>query len=276
MITKEEIARIASAKNLTSFQIEKDYVLGWILAGIAHDSALSKSWIFKGGTCVHKCYFDNYRYSEDLDFTVTEKISVQAIQNSIQTVCLWVSKATGIEIDLDRTLFEVIENASEQSIIQGRIFYRGPVSPTSKQQWPRIKFDLTSDEVIVDSPEKRKIIHPYSDNANLTNLEITTYTPAELLAEKIRALFERTRPRDLYDVVELFNATAKTDHQKVRSILMAKCKFKKISNLHLNQLKLDSCKAGWHSQLAHQVHNLPDFEYYFDSFNNIHLELGLA
>ncbi len=49
--------------------IEKDYVLSWVLAGIHMHEATKNSWIFKGGTCLKKCYFETYRFSEDLDFT---------------------------------------------------------------------------------------------------------------------------------------------------------------------------------------------------------------
>ena|ERR1700736_1125230 len=50
--------------------IEKDYVLGWLLAGIGQDILLRQNWVFKGGTCLRKCYYETYRFSEDLDFTV--------------------------------------------------------------------------------------------------------------------------------------------------------------------------------------------------------------
>ena len=50
--------------------IEKDYVLGWLLWGIGSDPVLGQKWIFKGGTCLKKCYIETYRFSEDLDFTV--------------------------------------------------------------------------------------------------------------------------------------------------------------------------------------------------------------
>ena len=66
---KEEIQIIASEKNLSTLVIEKDYILGWLLSGIDHCPNINSSWIFKGGTCLKKCYFDNYRFSEDLDYS---------------------------------------------------------------------------------------------------------------------------------------------------------------------------------------------------------------
>ncbi len=50
--------------------VEKDYVLGWLLAGISNHKELASNWVFKGGTCLKKCFFETYRFSEDLDFTV--------------------------------------------------------------------------------------------------------------------------------------------------------------------------------------------------------------
>ena len=50
--------------------IEKDYVLGWLLAAISSHPMLGPAWAFKGGTCLKKCYIETYRFSEDLDFAV--------------------------------------------------------------------------------------------------------------------------------------------------------------------------------------------------------------
>jgi predicted nucleotidyltransferase component of viral defense system len=52
MIDRREIIDIASAQSLLPHIVEKDYVLGWILAGIYQHDALKDAWIFKGGTCL--------------------------------------------------------------------------------------------------------------------------------------------------------------------------------------------------------------------------------
>lgn len=56
--------------------VEKDYVLGWVLWGIAEHPRLGNAWVFKGGTCLKKCYIETYRFSEDLDFTVLPDESI--------------------------------------------------------------------------------------------------------------------------------------------------------------------------------------------------------
>jgi predicted nucleotidyltransferase component of viral defense system len=58
---------------LSDNRIGRDYFLGWVLAGISAHQEFSESWIFKGGTCLKKCYFETYRFSEDLDFTLRDE-----------------------------------------------------------------------------------------------------------------------------------------------------------------------------------------------------------
>ena len=60
MIPKRELIREASYHNLSPHVIEKDYVIGWILSAIINNPNLAQEWVFKGGTCLKKCYFDEY------------------------------------------------------------------------------------------------------------------------------------------------------------------------------------------------------------------------
>ena len=72
MIDRQEVMEFAREFGLAPQVIEKDYVLGWMLAGIAAQPDIGPSWVFKGGTCLKKCYFETYRFSEDLDFTLID------------------------------------------------------------------------------------------------------------------------------------------------------------------------------------------------------------
>ena len=82
MIEAQEIKDLAGKLSLDPRIIEKDYVIGWVLAGIYNHPLLSNVWIFKGGTCVKKCFVDTQRMSEDLDFTLTthEQIDVDFLK----------------------------------------------------------------------------------------------------------------------------------------------------------------------------------------------------
>ena len=70
MIKPGEIQQKAREVGVRDQQIEKDYVLSWILKGVAQHEQLSKSIVFKGGTVLKKIYFEDFRFSEDLDFTL--------------------------------------------------------------------------------------------------------------------------------------------------------------------------------------------------------------
>ncbi len=78
MIPKHEIIELATQASLQTHVIEKDYVLGWLLAGINQHTAIHDTWVFKGGTCLKKCYFETYRFSEDLDFTLCDPSHINA------------------------------------------------------------------------------------------------------------------------------------------------------------------------------------------------------
>lgn len=70
MIKPGEIQKRANNIGVRDAQIEKDYILSWISWGIANHADLAKEIVFKGGTVLKKVYFEDYRFSEDLDFTL--------------------------------------------------------------------------------------------------------------------------------------------------------------------------------------------------------------
>lgn len=69
MIRKQDILDRATEWQLRPEVVEKDYVLGWLLAALASHPEIRDHWIFKGGTCIKKCFFETCRFSEDLDFS---------------------------------------------------------------------------------------------------------------------------------------------------------------------------------------------------------------
>jgi hypothetical protein len=139
--------------------IEKDYVLGWVLAGIFNHPAIGSNFVFKGGTCLKKCFFETYRFSEDLDFTLSDAghLEEEFLVSGFKEIALWIYDETGIEIPQDLIRFEVYQNNRGFLSAQGRIGYRGPLQP--RGDLPRIKLDLTADEILVLDPVLRGV-HP--------------------------------------------------------------------------------------------------------------------
>jgi predicted nucleotidyltransferase component of viral defense system len=253
--------------------IEKDYVLGWLLAGISNHPELKSSWVFKGGTCLKKCYFETYRFSEDLDFTITnpDHINQEFLTSIFAEISQWIYDKTGIEIPIERLRFDIYENPRGRDSVEGRIYYRGPLQRRGEP--PRIKLDMTHDEILVLDPVSREIHHPYSDKPD-NGFAIQCYCFEEVFAEKLRALAERLRPRDLYDVIHLYRLdTLRVDLKILVRTLEDKCRFKTIAVPKMaileNKPERAELETEWQNMLGHQLPSLPPFEHFWQELPDL-------
>jgi Nucleotidyl transferase AbiEii toxin, Type IV TA system len=114
MIDRREILEAGSSFSLLPSIVEKDYVLGWMLAGINAHEELSESWIFKGGTCLKKCYFETYRFSEDLDFTLRneDQLDEEFLRGAFEEVIVWVTDQSGLTVPVDQLEFDIYDNSA--------------------------------------------------------------------------------------------------------------------------------------------------------------------
>ncbi|OGT72788.1 MAG: hypothetical protein A3H44_07315 [Gammaproteobacteria bacterium RIFCSPLOWO2_02_FULL_57_10] len=262
MIDKREILESASAMGLLPSVVEKDYVLGWLLAGINAHAELRSSWVFKGGTCLKKCYFETYRFSEDLDFTLNDETQLNAdfLHRVMGEVLEWVADESGLALPSDQLSFDIYENPRGRISCQGKVGYRGPVTPAvNAGRWPRIKLDLTADECLVLPATQREVFHPYTDRPQV-GMQVNCYAYEEAFGEKVRALAERTRPRDLYDVVNLYrHGDTRPPAAVVHNVLEQKCLYKGIAVPTLEALEPHRAdlEAMWKDMLAHQLPELP-------------------
>ena len=103
MIEKNEVISLAKRLRLAPETIEKDYVLGWLLWAIDLDEDFSRDWCFKGGTSLKKCFFEDYRFSEDLDFTVTNELEISKylLKKKFNEITEKIYDETGIEFFAD-------------------------------------------------------------------------------------------------------------------------------------------------------------------------------
>ena len=267
MISKDEIMAVADETGLTPNVVEKDYVLGWLLAAVNNNPVLSQSWVFKGGTCLKKCYFETYRFSKDLDFTLQDKnhIDEAFLIEQFSTMAEWLCQETGIEISTDRLKFDVYTNPRGHQSCQGRVYHKSYFS-TGKHSLPKIKFDLTADEVLVMPPSRQAVFHPYTD-APQDGIFVESYDYPEVFGEKVRALGERGRPRDLYDAINLFRNDHLPASAVIQNILSQKCAYKEIGIpawADMDTYK-DDMQRNWEPMLAHQLPMLPDLNVYWDS-----------
>ncbi|MGH2964774.1 MAG: nucleotidyl transferase AbiEii/AbiGii toxin family protein [Solirubrobacterales bacterium] len=252
--------------------IEKDYALGWILAAIAADEELGATWIFKGGTCLRKCYYETYRFSEDLDFTIVDggPEEPEVLLPIFGRIGEWLLDQAGVELELDDRSFLRRVNLRSNPTTQGRIAFRGPSRPPGL---PKVRIDLTSDEAVVLSPVTRKIYHSYSD-APLPVEGVRSYPIAELLAEKLRALAERCRPRDLYDVVHVYRHPDLIGRAAaVVSALDQKCSHAGIPVPTVDTIRSSPFRSEieqeWQNMLGHQLPHLPPFSEFWDELDAV-------
>ncbi len=263
MIDRREILDAATRLGVRPQVIEKDLVLGWVLAGINAHEALAENWIFKGGTCLKKCYFETYRFSEDLDFTLLDPSHLDDgfLRQVFAEISEWIYEEVGIELPPDLHAFDIYTNPRGNPSCQGKLSYRGPIAPRSGGL-SRIRLDLTADERLVLPPVRVPMFHPYSD-APEGGIHVLSYAYEEAFGEKVRALAERTRPRDLYDVINLYrNAEARLSPSVLLDVLRHKCEFKGIDVpclAVLEQHKID-LEGAWESMLGYQLTALPPME----------------
>ena len=259
MISKQELIERAREWGLRVDVVEKDYALGWLLAAISQHEEAAELWVLKGGTCVKKCFFETYRFSEDLDFSLLPEAEYDesAVLGTLREVAALASDLSGIDFSQDQITLHARKDRLGRATYEGRIGYRGPLAMPS---WPRVLFDLTQHEPVLDEPVLRRVLHPYSDDLPI-EAGVRTYTLEELLAEKTRALVERCRPRDLYDVVFIIgNATPATDH--ARELFREKCSAKGITVPDAAGVLAIIAASGelhseWEHMLGHQLPQLP-------------------
>lgn len=267
MIDRRELLLLAENLGLQPQVVEKDYVLGWLLAGIRANADLGDYWVFKGGTCLKKCYFETYRFSEDLDFTITNEAHLDQayLTKAFSDISGWIYEQAGLEIPAERLRFDVFQNKRNRLACEGRIYYRGPIAPRGGDL-PRIKLDLTTDELLALPPVERPVVHSFSDEPE-GGMKARCYAYEEVFGEKVRALGERARPRDLYDVVNLFrHEEFQPQPAAILDVLKRKCAYKSIQLPTLETIKAfyEELSGDWQTMLAHQLPALPPLESFWD------------
>ncbi len=251
MIPQAEISKLAFREGMSDKVIEKDYVITWILLALA-GSELANSLAFKGGTALKKIYFPDYRYSEDLDFTLTQEIANEVILQKLDRTLERLAKEQGFQFAVPAEKVEEREDS-----ITAYINFVGPLQARLESR--NIKVDFTLSEKLI-FPIEPKVIHsPYSDAVMRA---FPTYSLEEILVEKLCAIIGRTEPRDIYDVNYLFGVNDIHFH-KIPDAFREKAEFKGYDPHKLKESlddKEDKYNRLWESRLKHQVKNLPHLE----------------
>ena len=154
---------------------EKDYFLALVMQ-IITASSTGKTLIFKGGTALHHCYLDQYRFSEDLDFSSNRQLlSIEEVRKIFDNIDYLSIKK---------------DYLSEATIKIEKLQYTGPlIQPNSL----KVEIDVLQNVLL---PQKILTYH------NVWGVDFTVQVMdiKEICAEKIRAMSGRARYRDFYDI----------------------------------------------------------------------------
>jgi predicted nucleotidyltransferase component of viral defense system len=202
--------RLEAVGKQTSIRLgvmEQDYLLSWVLAGIYQHPLLKNSLVFKGGTALKKCYFGEYRFSEDIDFTATAAAPAGSkLLSAVIEACEYAQKRMNeyapVTIKTERYLEKYPHpHGQEAFAVYGQF-------PWQREPLSKVMIEVTRDECLLIGPKSKPILHEYGEPINQ---EITVYALEEIILEKLRAILQhteklherdstRSRARDYYDL----------------------------------------------------------------------------
>ncbi len=164
-------------------QVEQDLILSRVLAEIFSDNILKKTLLFRGGTALNKLYMKSpVRYSEDLDFVMIKKGPIGPVYDSLRE-------------KFDK-LFEKTDTGRGESMATMTFYYKCEFPPPVENK-VKLEINYLEDFIVADKVFKKyTVVNPWFSG----NVNIPTYTINELLATKLRALFQRNKGRDLFDL----------------------------------------------------------------------------
>ena len=252
MIKPGEIQQKARELGVRDQQIEKDYVLSWILKGVAQHEQLSKSIVFKGGTVLKKIYFEDYRFSEDLDFTL--------LNNEIpnEQIFVWFKETFEYVREEANIPLEIINNNEhEDGGINFYISYIGPLGGQRANK--RVKVDISRSETLEFAPEIKPVFESYTD---LDEYKLLCYPLEEVLVEKMRSVMQRMQARDFYDIWYLLEKH-KMHVDFYTNEFQKKCASKNLNSSEFPKKlveRLPQYKGRWESSMSEQIKDLPGFD----------------
>jgi len=259
MLLQSEILRIAEKESVPPDTIDKNWVLGHFLAALFSQTWALENLVFKGGTCLKKCYFEDYRFSEDLDFTLKNK-ELQITNRMLQEVCDTVTDKVGILFS--KVKVGPVRWENKQVGYQAKIKFWGANHKKNQQPpaFPRwqteIKTEIVQYEKLINDPVNKPLLSNFSDSGLFAMVAIPCYSLTEILGEKLRALLQRSypAPRDYYDIWKLLKEPAVIENwDLIVETFKQKAAFKQIAfnnySDFFNNEQTSKMKQAWNNSL---------------------------
>ena len=263
----------AGGRRIPEAVLERDYCLSWFLVGLSR-SPLRNRLCFKGGTALKKCYFPDYRFSEDLDFTLVEDAPFETIRKDLDAAFEESHRASGVSLRYARSDRQPHANSHTFYLT-----YEGPLGgPPSGRE---VKTDITVREKVIYPIEERPVLRAYEEYEDVPrNAVVRVYSLKEIAAEKVLAVCDRARnePRDLYDLWYLCEQ-AHVDLAEVTDAIARKLEFRG-QNIETMSGRLQTKQARlqrlWSQRLAGQMATLPEFDRVFRAVRRAFRRAGIG
>ena len=251
--------------------LERDYLLSWVLAGVTQVEALRDTLVFKGGTALKKCYFGDYRFSEDLDFTAVESVPTgAAMESAMRGACTQAVKLLDPYVPVDIVCERHVERephpgGQEAFDIRARF-------PWHRQPQAHVMVEIAVDEPLLKPPLRRAVLHDYGEPLNA---QVPVYPLEEIVAEKLRAILQhqralerrgwaRSRARDYYDLWRILGTYRdRLDLSEFSMFLRKKCAIRDVTFTGPESFFPETMLAGveqtWTQWLGPLVPKLPPY-----------------
>jgi len=215
-----EVARVLDIKRRDL--IEKDLILHQMLTDLSQDKFFAQNFLFKGGTCLIKCYFGYLRFSEDIDFTWKDQspfkgMSGKKIRSQLSKVIdntgsafESIAKKRGLDFKAEKRNPDYMEFGGGNKTCTLKIWYDSEI--LKRRSFLKVQINFV--ESMCFSPKKghlnglltgkheelEALFPEYAEYAN--KIPFGIYDIREILSEKVRALLTRegTKARDFLDV----------------------------------------------------------------------------
>ena len=239
MLTKAQIQRIAQRNGVGMQVQERDYLQHLILWLLYRRS---QELIFKGGTALRLVYGGN-RYSEDLDFNGSDDTS--ALDE------LWREVVGGLE---DFGIVAEIRNRWDSDVgYSFDVSFQGPLHDGRDRSKGKVRVDVNQRPEEVET-RRELVASPYDD---VRPFVVTALALDHLLAEKLRALLVRGKPRDLYDIWLLLRQGVEPDLSLVERKLAL---YDRTWNREALEEAMENVRAGWERDLRHLLPQFVPYE----------------
>lgn len=221
MLDQETLREVASKLQTSELNARREYVQHLFLANF-YQQPITRKVFFKGGTALRLLY-GSPRFSEDLDFS-TGLIKFKELESAIE--------ATLVEVERQEITTEIVESKKTSG------GYLGIIEFDLRQTKVRLQLEVSGREG-KNKGEMTTVVSSF-----VPAYQLMVLTQSELVKQKIKALLERQKPRDFYDLFFMLRANLLPVTEK--TVLAKVLKLLKASRINFSEeLKLFLPKSHW-------------------------------